>query len=75
MALLSILRGAVGHLSAGQCNGVQAADDGDHLGGGNWWCLHKRAQGFSPQVGDGIVYGLVHHTSLHHIAFLFIHET
>lgn len=74
VALFHLLRGAVGHVGAGQGNGVQAADDGDHFGGGSWWRLHERAQGFGPQVGDGVVYGLVHHASLHYVAFLFIHE-
>lgn len=75
MALLGILQAAVWHVGAGQWYGVQTAYDGDHFGGGSWRRLHKRAQGFSPKVGDGIVYGLVHHASLHYVAFLFVHET
>lgn len=75
MALLCILRVAVWHIGAGQWYGVQTAYDGDHFGSGSWWRLHKRAQGFGPQVGDGIVYGLVHHAPLHYVAFLFVHET
>ena len=75
MALLRILRVAVRHVGAGQRNGVQAADDWHHFGGGRWRRLHERAQGFGPKVGDGVVYGLVHHAALHDVAFLLVHET
>lgn len=75
VALLGVLRGAVGHVGAGQRYGIQAADDGNHLRSGGRRRLHERAQGLGPEVGDGVVYGLVHHASLHYVAFLLIHET
>lgn len=74
VALVHLRRGAVGHVGAGQGDGVQAADDGDHFGGGGRRRLHERAQGFGAQVGDGVVYSLVHHASLHYVAFLLVQE-
>lgn len=75
MALFCILWVAIWHFRAGEWYWIQAVDDRDHFRSGSWWGLHKRTQCFCPKVSDGIIYGLVHHTSLHHLSFLFIHVT
>lgn len=70
--LLRVLGGAVGYLGMGEGEWVHAADHGHHLGGGGGRGLDQGAQGFGPQVTDGAVDGLVHHSCLDELALFLV---
>lgn len=71
--LFQVLGGTVRHLSSGEGYGIHAADNGDHLRGGSRWCLDQGAQGFSTEIADGVIDGLVHHPGLNHLVLFLVH--
>lgn len=73
--LFQLLRGTVWHLSPGEGYGIHAADNWNHLRGGSGRCLDQGAQGFSAEIADGIIDGLVHHAGLYELTLFLIHVT
>lgn len=71
--LLQLLWSPIGHIGPSECYGVHAADDWDHLRGGSRWSLDQGAEGFGPEIADGVIDGLVHHPGLHHLVLLLVH--